>query len=86
MGRPCLARGQGVAERRTQPLVRGRCEMEPWKGDRNAASERDGSFPKITLVEFDFVFLQQRKELILIGSGIMVLGLIGDVASYIRQI
>ena len=57
MGRPYLARGKGVAERRTQPLVRERYEMEPWKGDRNVASQRDGSFPKITLVEFDFVFL-----------------------------
>ena len=45
----------------------------------------DGSFPKIACIEFDFVFREQRKELILIGLGIMVPRLIGDVASYTRQ-
>ena len=49
LGRPYLARGQGVAERRTQPLVRGRCGVKPWKGDRNATSETIACYQELAI-------------------------------------
>ena len=48
------------------PWLRFVREPSPWKGDRGVASERCVSFPHITLVEFDLVFLQQGDECILV--------------------
>ena len=85
-GASVFSQGSGRRESHARsPWYVVRYQMEPWKGDRNLAAQPDGSFPKIACIEFDFVFREQRKELILIGLGIMVLRLIGDVASYTRQ-
>ena len=80
MGRPYLARGQGVAKATHAAPGYGFVRVRsPWKGDRGVASERRVSFPQITLVEFDLVFLEQSDEFILVGLSMMVLRLIGNV-------
>ena len=44
------------------------------------------SFPEITLIEFDLVFLEQRDEFILVGLGVMMLRLIGNVTCHLWQV
>ena len=82
-----ISQGSGRRESDARsPWLRFVREPSPWKGDRGVASERRVSFPQITLVEFDLVFLEQSDEFILVGLSVMVLRLIGNVTGRLWQI
>ena len=58
----------------------------PGMGRQKRCLRTSRSFPKITLVEFDLVFLEQRDEFILVRMSVMMLRLIGNVTRHLWQI